>query len=211
MTLYPRVPIWIALECEFYILFFEKSLPWDRFQRKHIFSGSLCSPSFNFYILVCTILWIILWVSIGEGRGVYPPKFGWYYFPHSPPFEGDTCSVNLYIFPINFWIDNIPTNPLKVWDNLLWILKSKKPWYGRGQSFPFPLSPPLFHSVAALSRRSSSPPPTKHAHTFLTSYFWINIPRNLHNVSTRSLSFLISLSPLSFWLVSNVHSKLPWI
>ena len=38
-----------------------KSLPWDRFRRKHnFFPGSLCSPSFNFHILVCTILRIIL-------------------------------------------------------------------------------------------------------------------------------------------------------
>ena len=56
----------------------------------------------------------------GGSQGVYTPQNSGDTPSHTlPPFEGDSCSVNLYIFPINLGIDNIPKNPLKVWDHLL--------------------------------------------------------------------------------------------
>ena len=126
------------------------------------FSGSLRSPSFNFYILVCTLLWIILWVSIrGGGRGgVYIPRDS--VIPPPTPFlhlgETHVLWTCIYFLLFFFWKDNIPTNPLKVWNHLLWILTCQKSLVLEGAIR-------LLRSLAGHSRSPPHPHPT-HTHTW---------------------------------------------
>ena len=57
---------------------------------------------------------------------------------HNLP-QGDTYSVSLYIFHIDFWIDNIPTNPLKVWDHRFTLNPAMHKLPGVGGGYPLPL------------------------------------------------------------------------
>ena len=140
------------------------------------------------------------WRGRGIGDGAYIPEIRMIRTPSNTPtpLEGDTFSVNVYKFPIIFWIDNIPIFqtiiPTELWDRLLWIPECKNSLVLEG-AIPS-------HTLPSFG--CSAPPPTWGRHIFCKSIFsyklcpfprakipwcaWDNIPTNSPKVCTRSLN-----------------------
>ena len=123
-----------------------------------------------------------------DGRGIYPPRFGWYPLPSPTPISGRRMFCDTY-FLLIFGYTIFQQIHSKYDIFYFEFSNAKTPLCGRGLSFP---TPPLGCSAPS----SVIPPPTHtleedtSVNVYLPpNYFLINnIPRNPPNVCNRSLS-----------------------